>query len=240
MDNFLKDRSFIGILLISIISCTYLLKLDLIFFIFLIFFVFLEIYKNKFLNNLHFIFFIFNFLFCIFCIYQFDYFLNLILFLSILFLLSSFIFKNYLNFLFPYFVLFFLCAFFSFLINDRNIFYLIIFIAFLNDTTAYIFGNLFKGPKISKKISPNKTWSGTLISTLISTLILFFYNFNLFNAIVISSLLFYGDLYFSYIKRSFSIKDFSNILSSHGGILDRLDSMTITSIYILLINLYYV
>ena len=134
--------------------------------------------------------------------------------LSILFLISSFIFKNYLNFLFPY-LFYFSCIF---LTNDR-ILYLIIFVSFLNDTSAYIFGNLFKGPKILKKISPNKTWSGTLISIFISSLILFYCNFNLFNSIIISVLFFYGDLYFSYIKRSFSIKDFSNILSSHGGIL---------------------
>ena len=240
MDKFLKSRTLIGSLLISIIFVSYLLKLDLIFYFILSFLVFFEIFKNKFLNNLYFIIFILKYFLSIFLIFQFHYFLYFIIFLSILFLACSFIFKNYLNIIFPYFVLLFLCIFFSILINDRNIFYLIIFISFLNDTSAYIFGNLLKGPKISKKISPNKTWSGTLISVFLSSLILFYFNFNLFNSIIISVLLFYGDLYFSYIKRSFSIKDFSNILSSHGGILDRLDSMTISSIFILLINLYNV
>tara|TARA_Y100000996_G_C22391395_1_gene589291 strand:+ start:361 stop:525 length:165 start_codon:yes stop_codon:yes gene_type:complete len=37
--------------------------------------------------------------------------------------------------------------------------------------------------------------------------------------------LFFGDIFFSYIKRNIGIKDFSNLLGSHGGILDRLDSM---------------
>ena len=126
------------------------------------------------------------------------------------------------------------------MINNRDFFYLIIFISFLNDTSAYVFGNLLKGPKISKKISPNKTWSGTLISIFISCIVLFYLNFSFINSLIISTLFFYGDLYFSYIKRLFSIKDFSSILSSHGGVLDRLDSITIPSIYVFFINLYYV
>jgi phosphatidate cytidylyltransferase len=38
--------------------------------------------------------------------------------------------------------------------------------------------------------------------------------------------LFYGDIYFSYIKRKLDIKDFSTLLSTHGGVLDRLDSIS--------------
>ena len=240
VDSFIKNRTFIGLLLLSIISCTYLLNYDLIFFFTVCLFVFIEIYKNKFLNNLYFIFYISNFFLCLFLILQLNHFSIFFVFLSLLFLSFSFVFKKYVNILFPYFILFFLCIFFSILINDRNIFYLIIFVSFLNDTSAYIFGNILKGPKISKNISPNKTWSGTLVSIFISSTVLYYFNFNLINSILISSLLFYGDLYFSYIKRLFSIKDFSNILSSHGGILDRLDSMTISSIFIFFINFYYV
>lgn len=240
VDNFIKNRTFIGLLLLAIIFCTYIFKFDLIFFFILCLFVFIEIYKNKFLNNLYFIIYILNFFLCIFLIYQFNDFSIFMLFLSVLFLILSFVFKNFINILFTYFILFFLCIFFSILINDRNIFFLIIFISFLNDTCAYIFGNLLKGPKISKKISPNKTWSGTLVSIFISSTVLYYFNFNLINSIFISFLLFYGDLYFSYIKRLFSIKDFSNFLSSHGGISDRLDSMTISSLFIYFINFYYV
>ena len=55
---------------------------------------------------------------------------------------------------------------------DKNLIYLIIAISFFNDTIAYIVGSNIKGPLISPKISPNKTWSGTLISFFISTFIL--------------------------------------------------------------------
>ena len=87
------------------------------------------------------------------------------------------------------------------------------------------FGNLIKGPKILPNISPKKTWSGTLISLLISTFVLIFLNYNFLYSFLFASLFFIGDIYFSYIKRKINIKDFSNSLSSHGGILDRLDSI---------------
>jgi phosphatidate cytidylyltransferase len=48
--------------------------------------------------------------------------------------------------------------------------------------------------------------------------------------------LFYGDIYFSYIKRKLSIKDFSRLLSSHGGILDRFDSITFLIIIFAILN----
>ena len=240
MDKSFINRSLIGLILLCTILCAYLLEFDLIFFFILSFLIFFEIYKNNFLNNYLFILNILIYFICLFFTNESIFFSYLIVFLSILCIGLSFIFKNLINILFPYFILFFLCIFFSILINDREIFYMIIFISFVNDTSAYLFGKLIKGPKISKKISPNKTWSGTLISISISSTLLFFFNFNLLNSIIISILLFYGDLYFSYIKRLFSIKDFSSILSSHGGVLDRIDSITLSSMFIFLINLYYV
>ena len=49
--------------------------------------------------------------------------------------------------------------------------------------------------------------------------------------------LFYGDIYFSYIKRKLDIKDFSNLLASHGGILDRLDSISFLIIIFGILNI---
>ena len=236
MDKLFHNRSIIGLLLLSIISFTYYYNFDLFFFSILIFFVFYEIFKNKFLNNLFFLFFLLNYFLISFILINFNNLFYFIILISILCLLFSLFLRNFAYILFPYFILLFLCIFFFMMINDRDIFYLIIYLSFLNDTSAYIFGKFFKGPKISKKISPNKTWSGTLGSIIISSSVLFYLDFNLFNSILISILFFYGDLYFSYIKRIFSIKDFSSILSSHGGVLDRLDSITISSIYIFLIS----
>ena len=47
----------------------------------------------------------------------------------------------------------------------------------------------------------------------------FYFFFNIFISMIISILLFFGDIFFSYIKRFLNIKDFSNCLGSHGGVL---------------------
>lgn len=240
MDKILNNRSIVGLLLLITVSFFFFFKLDLVFFSILVFFVFFEIYKNNFLNKFFFIILFLIYLILNLILIKFNFFSYSIMLFSILCLSASVFFKNFVNFSFSFFIIFFLCIFSLLLIDNRDIFYLIIYISFLNDTSAYIFGNFFKGPKISKKISPNKTWSGTMCSIILSSSFLLFLDFNFINSILISILFFYGDLYFSYIKRFFSIKDFSFILSSHGGVLDRLDSITLSSMYIFFINSYYV
>ena len=122
---------------------------------------------------------------------------------------------------------------------DRNLFYLLFLISFFNDTFAYIFGRLFGGPRILPKISPNKTWSGTSVSFFCTTLLLYLMNFNILISIIFSISLFFGDIFFSHIKRYLNVKDFSNILGSHGGILDRIDSIFFVAI-LFQINLVYI
>ena len=88
-----------------------------------------------------------------------------------------------------------------------------------------------KGPLIVPSISPKKTWSGTLISSLISLIIFYFLGYNFLFSLIIGISFFIGDIYFSYIKRTLDLKDFSNILRSHGGMLDRLDSIFLITIF---------
>lgn len=126
---------------------------------------------------------------------------------------------------------------------------MVIGIATFSDTFANIFGSLIKGPKLCPKISPNKTVSGFcfgLLGGVVATTIIYF----VFNAIfggaltdvglirfmvvglfgaVVSAL---GDLVESYIKRKAGVKDASNILLSHGGILDRFDSFAFATPYV--------
>jgi len=161
--------------------------------------------------------------------------LYLILFVSLL-SVFFFIFENkYRNISFVISITIFLYLFYFLSLNYRDLFYLIIFLSFLNDTSAYVFGNIIKGPLIAPSISPKKTWSGTVSSCMISFLFLTFYGFNIFVSILISISFFLGDLLFSYFKRNIGIKDFSLIFSSHGGILDRIDSMFLA---LIIINLY--
>jgi len=139
---------------------------------------------------------------------------------------------------------------FSTLIITRNIsiyyFIFIFLVAFANDTFAHSIGTLFGKHKINE-ISPNKTWEGCIgglvLGTLISTLFyLVFINtsINIFKIIFVTMFLSIigqlGDLFFSQIKRNYKIKDFSNIMPGHGGILDRLDSV----IFIALAFTYFI
>ena len=142
-----------------------------------------------------------------------------------------------------YFKIFFILSILNILILvtflfeiDRNIIYLIITISFINDTIAYVVGSNLKGPLISPKISPKKTWSGTLISFLITSILLVQLDYSIFISSIIAISLFFGDLYFSYIKRRLGIKDFSILLSTHGGILDRLDSISFVIIIFGILN----
>ena len=121
------------------------------------------------------------------------------------------------------------------LTNDASIFLLITIICILTDIGGFIFGKVFKGPKLIK-YSPNKTYSGLFGSFFLSLGIIpinFFFNFlndiNLTKLIIftliISSISQLGDIFISYFKRSSNIKDTGKIIPGHGGLLDRIDGM---------------
>ena len=154
--------------------------------------------------------------------------INLLFFIILLF--NFFTKKSLFNEIFILLITLFLFSLVYISHIDRNLVYLIILISFLNDTIAFIVGKNFKGPLILKKISPKKTWSGTTISLIFSSIFLYLLNFSIFLSFILSLSLFFGDIYFSYIKRIIKIKDFSNIFPGHGGILDRVDSMSLFSL----------
>ena len=102
-----------------------------------------------------------------------------------------------------------------------------------SDIGGFVFGKIFKGPKLTK-ISPNKTFSGALGSIAFTSLVLLSLNFYFtekFNyfflviPIVTSIACQLGDLFFSYLKRKAKIKDTGNFFPGHGGVLDRLDGI---------------
>ena len=132
--------------------------------------------------------------------------------------------------------------------TDYQYFVLILFICIFTDIGGYIFGKLFKGPKLTK-ISPNKTYAGVIGSFLFSIIAgLVFIKFiediifkNDDQLIVILWILFIslisqiGDLIISYFKRKAKLKDTGKILPGHGGLLDRIDGLifVVPSIYLL-------
>ena len=111
--------------------------------------------------------------------------------------------------------------------------FLILITCIGSDIGGYIFGKFFKGPKLSK-LSPNKTISGALGSLIFSCVIIFFTLYYLtksFDPLIlligclISISCQVGDLFFSFLKRKSNLKDTSNFLPGHGGLLDRVDGI---------------
>lgn len=216
-------RIITGFLLILFLIFTYLLKLDLFLISLLSLFIFYDLIYSKLLINFKFLLLITPIILISFFIFNYKY--PFYFFFPSLVLISIFIFKLR-NLFFIISLILFLYFSYDLISSNDKIFYSIIFLSFFNDTIAYISGKLIKGPLIVPKISPKKTFSGTLISFIGSVVaILFFLDLSLFFSLLIAGSFFIGDLYFSFIKRSNLIKDFSNLLSGHGGILDRIDSI---------------
>ena len=144
--------------------------------------------------------------------------------------------------------LFLICSFYSafFLRNSFGnekenlvVFLFILTTCILTDIGGYIFGKIFKGPKLTK-LSPNKTYSGMIGGYSFSFLIIYMFVKNselLFDVSLnwtskifiytffISTISQVGDITISYFKRLAKIKDTGKIIPGHGGILDRIDGI---------------
>jgi len=175
---------------------------------------------------------------------------SFIFFLILIFLVTSFewfkMTKN--NDLIRIFGLFFL--FFSFFSTiylrqyiGLNFFLFLIIVCISTDIGGYIFGKIFKGPRLTK-VSPKKTYTGVIGSFLTSLLFGLIYIkylgqksrillesdliFVILLILFISLISQVGDLIISYFKRKAKIKDTGKILPGHGGVLDRVDSWLFT------------
>ena len=108
-----------------------------------------------------------------------------------------------------------------------------VLVSIMSDIGGLVFGKIFKGKKLTK-ISPNKTISGSIGSFIFSILLIpFLYKSqidqNLLNifliTIIISLTSQLGDLFISCLKRKAKVKDTSDLLPGHGGVLDRIDGI---------------
>lgn len=107
-----------------------------------------------------------------------------------------------------------------------------------NDTFAYLSGRFFGKTKLFERISPKKTWEGTIggiLFTAIAAIILSQFSdarynllFWVISALIIAPCSIFGDLFESLIKRSLNVKDSGTILPGHGGLLDRFDAALFT------------
>lgn len=140
---------------------------------------------------------------------------------------------------------------FNLIVVTRNfdityLLYLLIITTF-TDTFALITGLLVGKHKMSPNISPKKTWEGLVGGVLMGTFVATAFYFTVINSntslvflIFTTALLCLvgqlGDLVFSSIKRYYEVKDFSNLIPGHGGILDRFDSLVFVAFAFILLK----
>lgn len=117
-----------------------------------------------------------------------------------------------------------------------------------NDTFAYLTGKFFGKTKLFERISPKKTWEGTiggiaftiLLGFLLGNYVYENITFWVVSSIIIALGAIFGDLIESMLKRSLNIKDSGSILPGHGGILDRFDATLFTiPFFFAWIKIYY-
>ncbi len=121
--------------------------------------------------------------------------------------------------------------------GSYNVFWLVL-VVILSDIGGYFAGRIFGGPKLWPAISPKKTWSGTLggwvLAALAGTALGVFGQYTIVFSIIVCMILTIaaqaGDLLESWIKRRHNVKDASDIIPGHGGLLDRFDGMLAASL----------
>lgn len=142
-------------------------------------------------------------------------------------------------------------VFFSFIylvdikVNGNKLVWLIFFSSWGCDTMAYYIGKYFGKTKLCPEVSPKKTVEGAIGgfigSVIVCTIIGYIFTLqglsvNIINYIIIGAfcgiLGQFGDLVASSIKRYCNVKDYSNLIPGHGGILDRFDSILFASVVV--------
>lgn len=122
---------------------------------------------------------------------------------------------------------------------------LIFVISFSTDIFAYLIGKKFGKNKLIPSVSPNKTIEGSVGAIIATVIITKIYcttmglHSNMFICVAILGSIFaqLGDLFASSIKRQNGLKDFGHLIPGHGGIIDRFDSILLTSLFILCLTL---
>lgn len=120
------------------------------------------------------------------------------------------------------------------------LFFIVLF-AMLVDMSAFFVGRRVGGKKLAINISPGKTISGSIGGIIFPSIIcsVLYYDINnvIFLTIFLSIISQFGDLLESKLKRFCSVKDSSNLIPGHGGVLDRLDSILLLIIVVSIMKL---
>lgn len=118
--------------------------------------------------------------------------------------------------------------------RDALLLFFLVIVVQISDVLQYVFGKLFGRHRIAPRVSPNKTWEGFVggvgCATLIGTGLYWATPFQPLEAAAMSLLIalagFLGGLVLAAIKRDREVKDYGALIPGHGGVLDRIDSLT--------------
>lgn len=121
--------------------------------------------------------------------------------------------------------------------GGRGLLLFLVFLTEINDVMQFTWGKLLGKHKIIPKVSPNKTWEGFVGGLISTTAIGYFLAFltplSPYQALFVSFMIalsgFIGDIVMSSIKRDIGVKDTGSAIPGHGGILDRIDSLSYTA-----------
>jgi phosphatidate cytidylyltransferase len=135
--------------------------------------------------------------------------------------------------------------------DGRNWVFFALFVTFASDTTAFFVGRALGRHKLAPKVSPGKTWEGTIAGVLgaivISLIFVPSHFFTWSNPLYLEHLCYWsailggilvstfgqlGDLVESLLKRNMGVKDSSKIIPGHGGFLDRIDSVVFAGVVV--------
>ncbi|MDC0135222.1 phosphatidate cytidylyltransferase [Sulfitobacter sp.] len=119
----------------------------------------------------------------------------------------------------------------------------LVMVVVITDVFGYFAGRAFRGPKFWPSVSPKKTWSGTAAGWVGAALVGVLFSINtgvglqlIGISIVISIASQMGDIAESGMKRKMGVKDSSNLIPGHGGLMDRFDGMLGASVFLLIIG----
>ncbi len=132
-------------------------------------------------------------------------------------------------------------------LSSNLVIYLLV-VVWVGDTAAYYAGRSFGRNKLASRISPGKTWEGTIASLVVATFAGHFFLVKVFHVPILQSFLVsiavnvaaqIGDLAESALKRGADVKDSGTLLPGHGGLLDRVDAL-LFAIPVLWYHVYWV
>lgn len=125
----------------------------------------------------------------------------------------------------------------SFVNGGQGLLLFVVFLTEINDVLQFMWGKMLGKHKITPSVSPNKTWEGFFGGVLSTTIISYFIGFLtpltdlqvVLGGFIIGCTGFFGDIVMSAIKRDIGVKDTGSAIPGHGGVLDRIDSLTYTA-----------